>query len=180
MTTTVKPLRSRPRPRSRAQRGAVLVELSLVLPILLLLTLATVEFAQAMAAYKVVVLQVRVATRYLSTKAPGSGHAEARCLLTHGVASAGGNCTGTALMPGLVASGFGITVADALNAPATQRAQRTSSDSTVASATTINLVTVSATGYRYRLNFAAFLSSVVGGAATFDFAPISMTMRQTQ
>lgn len=160
------------------QRGAVLVELSLVLPILLLLTLATVEFAQAMAAYKVVVLQVRLATRYLSAKAPGTGHAEARCLLTHGVASS--VCSGTALMPGLVASGFSVTVSDALNAPTTQRAQRTSSDSTVASATTINLVTVTASGYRYRLNFAAFLSGIVGGSATFDFAPISMTMRQTQ
>lgn len=161
-----------------AQRGAVLVELSLVLPILLLLTLATVEFAQAMAAYKVVVLQVRLATRYLSSKAPGTGHAEARCLLTHGVASAA--CSGTALMPGFVANGFSISVADALNAPASQRAQRTSSDSTVASATTINLVTVTASGYRYQLNFAGFLTSITGGASTFDFAPISMTMRQTQ
>lgn len=166
--------------QSPSQRGAVLVELSLVLPILLILTLATVEFAQAMAAYKVVVLQVRLATRYLSTKAPGTGQAEARCLLTHGVATPGGNCTGTALMPGLVAAGFVITVSDALNAPATQRAQRTSSDSTVTSATTINLVTVTASGYRYRLNFAAFLSGIVGGSPTFDFAPISMTMRQTQ
>lgn len=166
--------------RSPQQRGAVLVELSLVLPLLLLLTLATVEFAQAMAAYKVVVLQVRLATRYLSAKAPGTGHAEARCLLTHGVASAGGNCTGTALMPGLVANGFTVTVSDALNAPATQRAQRTSSDSTVTSATTINLITVTASGFRYRLNFAAFLSGVVGSSPTFDFAPISMTMRQAQ
>lgn len=166
--------------RAPHQRGAVLVELSLVLPILLLLTLATVEFAQAMAAYKVVVLQVRLATRYLSAKAPGTGHAEARCLLTHGVASAGGVCTGTALMPGLVANGFSVSVADAVSAPSTHRAQRTSSDSTVASATTINLVTVTASGYRYPLNFAAFLSNITGGTTTFDFAPISMTMRQTQ
>ena len=164
--------------RRPQQRGAVLVELSLVLPILLLLTLATVEFAQAMTAYKVVVLQVRLATRYLSAKAPGTGHAEARCLLTHGVASTA--CSGTALMPGFVANGFSVSVSDALNAPNTQRAQRTSSDSTVASATTINLVTVTASGYRYPLNFAAFLAGITGGAATFDFAPISMTMRQTQ
>ncbi len=164
----------------RQQRGAVLVELSLVLPILLILTLATVEFAQAMAAYKVVVLQVRLATRYLSAKAPGTGQAEARCLLTHGVATPGGNCTGTALMPGLVATGFTVTVSDALSAPTTHRAQRTSSDSTVTSATTINLVTVTASGFRYHLNFAAFLSGILGGSPTFDFAPISMTMRQTQ
>lgn len=164
--------------RRPQERGAVLVELSLVLPILLLLTLATVEFAQAMAAYKVVVLQVRLATRYLSAKAPGTGHAEARCLLTHGVASP--VCSGAALMPGLVANGFSVSVSDALNTPATQRAQRTSSDSTVVSATTINLVTVTASGYRYPLNFAGFLTGITGGAATFDFAPISMTMRQTQ
>ncbi len=169
-----------PLSHARAQGGAVLVELSLVLPILLLLTLATVEFAQAMAAYKVVVVQVRLATRYLSARAPGTGHAEARCLLTHGVLSSAPACSGTPLLPGFVASGFAVTVADAVNTPATQRAQRTSADATLTSATTINLVTVTASGFRYKLNFAAFLSSVTGGTSSFDFAPISMTMRQTQ
>ena len=68
-------------------RGAVLVELALLLPLLLLLTLATVEFAQALADYKVIVNQVRSATRYLSTQAAGTSHTEAECLLTHGVIS---------------------------------------------------------------------------------------------
>ena len=39
----------------KAQRGVVLVELALLLPVLLVLPLATVEFAQALAAYKVLV-----------------------------------------------------------------------------------------------------------------------------
>ena len=158
--------------------GSVLVELALLLPILLFLTLASVEFSQAIAAYKVIVNQVRSAARYLSTEAPGTGHTEATCLLTNGNPSSAKPCTGSVLLPGFSAPDFNVTVADALNAPATHSAQRTSADLTVTSATTINLVTVTASGYQHPLYFAGFLSGVVGNATALTFGPISMTMRQ--
>ena len=163
------------RPQSR---GAVLVELALLLPLLLLLTLAAVEFSQAIAAYKVVVNQVRSAARHLSTKAPGTGYTEAECLLTHGSLSSAKPCSGSALLPGFLASGFSVTVSDAVNAPTTHRSQRTTADLTVTSATTINLVTVTASAYQHQLHFAGFLSGVVGDATNLTFGPISMTMRQ--
>lgn len=160
------------------QRGVVLVELALLLPLLLVLALATVEFAQALAAYKVLVTQVRAAARYLSTQAPGTRQAQAECLLTRGVVSAK-PCSGTALMPGLVASGFSVTVNDAVSNPATHRAQRTSADSTLGAGTTVNLVTVTATDFRQPLQFAALLSGLLGGTSALSFGPISCTMRQT-
>lgn len=163
--------------RPRGQ-GAVLVELALLLPLLLLLTLAAVEFALAIAAYKVVLNQARSAARHLSTKAPGTGHTEAECLLTHGNPSSAKPCPGSALLPGFSASSFSVTVADAINAPTTHRSQRTTADLTVTSATTINLVTVTASGYQHPLYFAGFLSAVVGDATSLTFGQISMTMRQ--
>lgn len=159
--------------------GAVLVELALLLPLLVLLTLATVEFAQAIAAYKVVVHQVRSAARYLSTQAPGTGHVQAECLLTHGSISSAKPCSGAVLLSGFAASGFGVSISDALNAPATHRSQRSSTDATVTTATTLNLVSVTASGYQHRLHFAVFLSGMVGGLTVINFEPISMTMRQT-
>lgn len=166
------------RKNRRQSGGAVLVELALLLPILLFLTLASVEFSQAIAAYKVIVNQVRSATRHLSTEAPGTGYTEAECLLTHGNPSSTKPCVGSVLLPGFSASSFSVTVADAINSPATHRSQRTSADLTVTTATTINLVTVTASGYQHQLYFAGFLSGVVGNATTLTFGPISMTMRQ--
>jgi Flp pilus assembly protein TadG len=158
--------------------GAVLVELALLLPLLLFLTLASVEFSQAIAAYKVIVNQVRSAARHLSTKAPGTGHTEAECLLTHGNPSSAKPCIGSVLLPGFSVSGFSVTVSDAVNAPTTHRSQRTTADLTVTNASTLNLVTVTASGYQHPLYFAGFLSGVVGNASSLTFGPISMTMRQ--
>lgn len=159
--------------------GAVLVELALLLPLLLMLTLATVEFAQALADYKLIVNQVRSATRYLSTQAAGTSHTEAECLLTHGVLSSSKPCPGNVLLAGFGRSGFSVAVADAINAPATHRSQRSSADLTVTSATTVNLVSVTVSGYQHQLYFSGFYPGVTGGAPTQDFGPISMTMRQT-
>ncbi|MFY8102561.1 MAG: TadE/TadG family type IV pilus assembly protein [Ramlibacter sp.] len=159
--------------RSR-QRGGALVELAFVLPVLVLLALATVEFAQALAAYKTLVTQVRSAARYLSTRPPGAGYVEARCLVTHGLASSALPCPGTALMAGLAAPGLIVTVLDARNAPGTHQAQRTAASLAVAHGTTLNLVTVSVSGYRHP----TILSTWLAGVATLDFGSISLTMQQ--
>ena len=57
--------------------------------------------------------------------------------------------------------------------------QPVTSVSTVTAATTVNLVSVTASGYQHQLYFSAFYPGVTGGAPTLDFGPISMTMRQT-
>jgi hypothetical protein len=170
---------SQSQPRQFYRQGAVLVELALLLPLLLLLMLATVEFAQALATYKGVVNQVRSAARYASTKAPGTGHIEVECLLTRGSMSTAKPCAGSVLLPGFASASFTVTVTDAANSPASHRAQRTSTDLTVNSATTINLVTITATGYQHPLSFAAFFPGIVGNASVLTFGAISMTMRQT-
>ncbi len=155
-------------------RGAALVELAFVLPVLLVLTLATVEIAQALVAYKTLVTQVRSAARYLSTRAPGAGHVEARCLVTHGLPSPTLPCPGTALMAGLAAPTLTVTVSDASNAPATHQAQRTSASLSVTHATTLHLVTVTVSGYRHPM----ILSTWVTGVAVLDFGPVSLTLQQ--
>ncbi len=163
------------RPR---QGGAVLVELALVLPLLLFMLLATVEFTQALAHYQVLLKQVRTSARYLSTRAAGSGHVEAECLLRTGRPSAVMPCLGPALLPGLGDAGVRVAVLDALNAAATHRAQLSSTDDTAAHAVTLNLVTVRLSGYRHRLVFAGLLTPATGGAATLDFGTLQLTLRQ--
>ncbi len=156
------------------QRGGALVELAFVLPVLLMLALATVEFAQALAAYKTLVTQVRSAARYLSTRPPGAGHVEARCMVTHGLPSATLPCPGTALMAGLSAPSLTVTVLDASNAPATHQAQRTAASLAVTYGTTLNLVTVTVTGYRHPM----ILSTWVAGMTNLDFGAVSLTLQQ--
>jgi Flp pilus assembly protein TadG len=168
-----------PARQARRPRGSVLVELAIVLPLLLVLALATVEFSQALAAYKVLVGQVRIAARHLATRSPGEGHLEARCLVTHGTPQFSASaCSGEALMPGLSQPGFTVAVADATNSPATHRAQRTSTEATVLDASTINLVTVTATGYRHTLRFTSVLPGFTTDFTGITFGPVSLTMRQ--
>lgn len=170
--------RACPRPlRPRAQHGAVLVELALVLPLLVFLLLATVEFAQALASYQVVLKQVRAAARHLSTRAPGNGHVEAECLLRTGRLSASLPCGGPVVLPPS-ANPLGVRVEDALNAPSTHRARSTATDASSLGAVTVNLVTVTVTGFSHPLHFAGLLRPATGGAAALPFGPISMTLRQ--
>lgn len=160
------------------QGGAVLVELALVLPLLLFLMAATVEFSQALASYQVLLKQVRAATRFLSTRAPGAGHVEAECLLRTGLVSAALPCPGAPVLPGLADQGVKVTVQDALNAPASQRAQRALVDAAAGGAVSIQLVTVTLTGFRHPLSLAGLLWPATQGAAVLDFGAIRMTLRQ--
>jgi hypothetical protein len=162
----------------RRQGGAVLVELALVLPVLLFLTAATVEFSQALASYQVVLKQVRAATRYLSTRAPGSGHVEAECLLRTGQLSAVLPCPGAAVLPGLASAHVQVTVQDALNAPASQRAQLAAVNGSLVSAVRIGLVTVTVTGFRHPLSLAGLLVPATQGASSLAFGAIRMSLRQ--
>lgn len=159
-------------PNSRRQSGSVLVELAVVLPILIGLSLATLEFASAISEYKSIVNQVRIAARYLATKAPGQGHTQARCLAINGVEGST-SCTGVPIRSGFATAT--VTIRDASNAPATHRAQATSSGT---GAVVVNLVTVEITGFRHTLITGTFVSGMIGDRASITFSPISVTMRQ--
>jgi Flp pilus assembly protein TadG len=155
------------------QQGAVLVELSVILPLLLLLSFATLEFARAITAYKTLVNQVRIAARHLANLTPGAGHIAADCIVRYGVVSDTAPCGGTLLLPGL--AGAVVTVSDAANAPSTQRAQATTSDT---GAVTVNLVTVKVSSYVHPLASAGFLTGIFRGQTSITFGTISATMRQ--
>ena len=93
----------RPR-RKLAQRGAAAIELALLALPLAGLTFGTTEFGRALHQYNTIVKSVRDAARYQTTQTPGDAVAilAARCLaLTGSPASAGANCTGAPLLPGL-------------------------------------------------------------------------------
>lgn len=157
--------------RSLADRetGAVLVELAVILPILLLVSFATIEFARAVTAYKVVVNQVRQGARYLADRTPGTGHAQATCLVRYGRT----DCTGALVVTGLGTAT--VVIKDATNAPTTHKAQATSTGS---NAIAVNLVTVTVSGLRYPLLAGSFVTAITGNANSVPFGPISATMRQ--
>ena len=157
---------------SDANRGAVLVELAAILPFILILSLATVEFASALVAYKRLANQTYVAARWLSTQAPGQGHVTAACMVKYGEQSSALPCTGTLLLPNLASAT--VTITDASTNAPTHRAQMSGSTDGVA----INLVTVTLSDYRHTLLFGGFLKPITGGAASIGFTPISTTMRQ--
>lgn len=160
------------RPLRARQSGSVLVELAAILPLLVALSLGTLEFASAFTEYKTVVNQARIAARYLSAKAPGQGHAQARCLAINGAESTA-PCTGTPVLSGL--STASVTIQDASNATATHRAQATS---TATGAVVVNLVTVTITGYSHQLVTGSIISGMLSDRTSITFGPISATMRQ--
>ncbi|MEN9717910.1 MAG: hypothetical protein RIQ99_788 [Pseudomonadota bacterium] len=157
----------------RDKRGGVAVELALVLPVLLTLAFATLEFANVLVTYKRLVSQTRLAARYLSTQAPGQGYTQAQCLLLTGTASATLPCAGTAVLPGLADAT--IQIADAVNAPATQRGRMTAGTT---GAISVNLVTVRVSNYRHQLLLGGWMGGFVRSSATITFGTISATMRQ--
>lgn len=157
------------------QKGAVLIEWVIILPILIMLMFATFEIAKAVSEYKTIVSQVRNAGRYLTTVAPGQGRAEAACMVKTGEIST--SCGTNFILPGFADYGFYVDIEDAGNRVSTHRAQNTSV-LTGGIATSINLVTVTAKGYRYKLTFGGILSGIFYNNIEVEFGPIAVTMRQ--
>lgn len=156
----------------RRSRGVAILELAIIMPVLLLLAFGALEFSIAIAQYKALTLQTRIAARYLSSRAPGdaASRAEAICLVKYGVASATA-CTGSLIAPGLAAAV--VTVEDSANS-VTHNAQ---ASGTTGYQVRVNLVTVKITGYQYQPTVGSFLSGL-SGKGTITFNPISTTMRQ--
>lgn len=157
------------------QSGIAILELALVATVMLVMLFATIEFGRALTQYKQIVAQVNAAARYLATRPVGAGSAEATCLVRYGTIAT--TCSGTPLVPGLDTAT--ITVADAGTTAATKKRQRTTTTLTDVVGVRINLVTVTVSGYRYRLVGTGILGGVFGnGVASIPFPAISASHRQ--
>lgn len=151
--------------RPHAQRGTATIEFAILVVPLLLLLFGVTEYSRAIYQYNTLVKSVRDATRYLSAVAPGSGYAVARCLAVYGTT----NCTGRALAPGLTTSM--VSICDATTCIGTHASQTTGSG-------TVNLVTVTISGYQFHSLFNFPLGNVTVGAPNITYGPIQNTMRQ--
>jgi len=135
------------------QRGVALVELALVIPFLLLLTFITTEFGRAMYEYNAVTKSTRDAVRYLSSKDPGTGIAQAKNLVVYGNPMG----TGTPLALGLTAAQVPDPVWQLTGA-----------------SPVINTVTIRITNY----TFVPLFASVFGlNFGNITYADITATMR---
>jgi hypothetical protein len=159
--------------RCQSQAGIALVELAAILPILLLLVFAAMEFAHALARYADLVEQTRLATRYLTTKVPGEGQIEAKCLAVYGTAAP--TCGGTPMVEGLKLEHITVLDASVAGSQATHRANSTGSDD---DAVIVNLVTVRLSGYSHELIAGGILTGVFSNRSSIMFNDISLTMRQ--
>lgn len=164
--------------KNRLQLGGVLIELALILPVMLVFFFVSYEMARIVVEYKIVVNQVRVGARYLSTKLPGGGSqiTEAKCLVRTGSI----DCSAPPVAPGFYDGGVEVSIKDAYYNPSTHKAQSASSAS---GSVRINLVTVTVTGYRYNLTIPDELRYYADQQAfllpaTVDFGSVSATMRQ--
>lgn len=160
--------------RAGGQSGLMLVELAVIGSLMVVLLFACIEFGRALTHYKQLVAQVEAAARYLATRTPGTGSAEAACLVRYGVIAT--SCSGTPLLPGLDTAT--VTVTDATSSAATQRRQRTSTNNTDLTGMRVNLVTVRLSGYQYRLVATGILASIFGDVTSIPFPAMTATHRQ--
>jgi Flp pilus assembly protein TadG len=151
--------------KTRSQRGAASIEFAILVVPLLLMLFGVTEYGRAIYQYNTLVKSVRDASRFLSAVAPGSNHTVGSCLAVYGNMS----CTGSPLAKGLTTSM--VSICDASNCAGTHASQTTGSGS-------INLVTVTVSGYTFHplLNFD--LEGFRIGAPDITYGPISNTMRQ--
>ena len=137
----------------KKQEGVALVEFALMLPLLMMLIFLTTEFGRAYYQYDTITKSVRMAARYLSVRAQGTGIANAKNIIIYG--NPGG--TGSPIIAGLSLS----NVPDPIW-------------STTGSYPTLNTVTVSVTGF----TFVPLGGNVFGlRFNTIVFSPIQATMR---
>lgn len=147
-------------------KGAVLVELAITLPIFVGLFLLTVEVSHGIAEYKVLLNQVRTATRYLETQASGDLYGQ-RYVATCLVVTATPDCSAIPVLSGLTATN--VSIQDASDTPATHALQPTTTGTSGAAGSSVNLVTVAVSNYQHSLAF---------GTVDIRFSPISATSRQ--
>ena len=147
--------------RNKVQ-GAVAVEMALLLIPLIILAVGVAEFGRAMYQYNTITKTVRDAVRMLSQHDPSDVSystyiSEAQCLVTTGSI----DCSTPELLPGLT----------------TGMVSAATSTKVTGSGSSINLVTVTVTGYTFNFVFNPLV--FFGSADTsIPFGPIHATMRQ--
>lgn len=152
----------------KRQRGVAAVEFGILVIPMVLMLLGLTEYGRAIYQYNTLAKAARDATRYLTAVAPGNAANEwdsARCLAIYGNTA----CTGAPLAPNL-AAGM-VVICDATNCPSTHAAVVTGSG-------TVNLVTVTISGFQFRSLFNFPLGGLSIGAPDIAFGDISNTMRQ--
>jgi len=149
--------------RSRWQRGAAAVEFGIMFFPLASIAFGVTEAGRALYHYNTIAKSVRDAARFQSSTTPGSTLA-ARCLaVTGSPTTAGANCSGTPLLPGLTLAL--VTACDRLSCPGTHNLQPTGSG-------VVDLVTITVTNY-------PFTSMVPFAMPSVAFGPIAATMVQS-
>jgi Flp pilus assembly protein TadG len=159
-------------PSVKRQRGVAAVEFAiLVIPLLVILTGIT-EYGRALYYYNSIAKAARDGARLLSTQTPTDpGYAalinSAACTVVFGNTA----CTGTPLAPGLTTAM--VSVCDPVSCAGTHAVQPTGTG-------VANLVTLTVGGGQNAYTFgsmAPFMPALFG-VPSFNFAPISVTMRQ--
>jgi hypothetical protein len=138
-----------------SQSGVALVEFALVLPVLLMLAFMTTELSRALYQYNILTKSVRDAARYLSMQTPGdtTKYGTAKNLVVYGNPAGSGNPIAIGLSTSQVPDPVWATVG---------------------AGPTINVVTISVTGYTFR----PLVLSVFGlNFGNMAYPPISATMR---
>lgn len=150
---------------SQRQRGAAMLEFAITSIPLLMIVFGITEFGRAIFLYDTLAKSARDAARYLSTQAPGDANAiaKAKCRAVYGNVS----CSGNALASGLTTAM--VNVCDASSCPTTHQTQ--------GAAPVINLVTVTIGGADAPYTF-TLVAPFVLDVSSFNFSPISVTMRQ--
>jgi hypothetical protein len=155
------------------QRGVAAVEFGILIIPLTLMLFGLTEYGRAIYQYNTLVKATRDATRYLSTLAPGSGLAEAECLVRYGNTT----CSGTVLVPGLEEENpVEIVICDAVDAT-----QCTAPHALVSTGSgAVNLVTVTVRGFEFQSLISFPLRGLNIGAPEdiITYGDISNTMRQ--
>jgi TadE-like protein len=150
------------RARALGQRGVAAVELGFMIVPLVLMIFGTTELGRAIYTYNTLDKAVRDAARHLSQHGPGDAliRAQALCLATTGVLSC--NAGTPRLAPGLLDSD--VVLCDAQSCAGTHAAQP------MPGGGTINLVSVTITGYDYDSLVEFVIPDMI-------FNSISVTMR---
>jgi len=164
------------------QCGVAIIELALVASLLLVLLLGVIEIGRALNEYKILVNQVEVAARYLASRPPGTGHAEAECLVRYGVTDCNGS-TRPPVLPGLgVEQSAKVEILDSVDNKGDDLLRaRTTGSATDTVGVRVNLVRVTVTSYRFEILSGKSGGDVVdekGGNPRIDFPDISSTQRQ--
>ena len=157
---------------ARREEGIAAVEFAILLIPLLVIVTGITEFGRAMYYYNTIAKAARDGARLMSTQTPADITypnliTQATCTVVYGNST----CSGTPLLPGLTTSM--VSICDRSSCPATHANVPTGSG-------VINLVTLTVGGPNnpYTFQSMAPFAPALFGVGSFNFGPISVTMRQ--